>query len=542
MKHDLLLTLGHNSSAILVSDGEIVCGYEEERLTKVKSDSRFPIEAIRQCLGPDTDSPEIDGIFVTHWSPDGMLTSMSKRHWDPSKLPDHKRFVTHSQDFTHHDAHAHSAAWYAFAQDGLKRENSMIFVIDGFGNYGEHISVYSISGYGPKLIRRFYGYGGSMGLMYQYMTAFMGMKMHEDEYKILGYEVGIERADVDLQLLHKKINTEITRYLDSYFDNKKLVGEFDALIRLDALPALQKHYIDKWTALCKELALSPEPCHETRVVLSYYIQAILEGVILTLIKIYKPTNLIGAGGVFYNVKLNRRILDFIPGKLCVFPLAGDQGGALGLYCTGNELYWPGNFNWGRRPRPPGFQRSNIPGFVYLQMQDPADWALPELKKNGCVNIVRGRMEFGPRALCNTSTIALPQPSIVNRINQMNGRNTVMPMAPVMNRSEYHSRMKLTGRVHMSEEHMIVALPYKEGRESDVLGAAHQYLHEYTGRPQVLDGDPLMDRLLSEHPVLINTSFNYHGRPIVLGYDDAVYTHHKQQEVFPITTIYLEDRE
>lgn len=545
MKHDLLLTLGHNSSAILVKDGEIVCGYEEERLTGVKSDSRFPINAMHECLGPETDAPELDEIYVTHWAIDGKLSSMSKKHWDPTQLPAHKRLHTLSQDFTHHDAHAHSATWYAYAKPGLGYDDTMIFVIDGFGNFGEHISIYKMSGYGPKLIRRFHGYGGSLGLMYQYMTAFMGMKMHEDEYKILGYEVLIDSLDIDRQALDYEINREITRILDGYFDAHKLVDKFDALIRLDALPALQKNYIDRWTKLCSELNINQYDLQSMRIALGYYVQSILQGVVLTLVKIFRPKNLICSGGVFYNVKLNRQIVDFIDGKLCVFPLAGDQGCALGLYARSdsNSLKWPGHFNWGRRPRVSSeFRGLKSMGhdIIHLMGQDPVEFVGNNLQEMGVVNIVRGSMEFGPRAMCNTSTLAIPKPSMVNLINKMNNRNTVMPMAPVMNRAEYINRMHHTQSIHMSEEHMIVALPYKAGREQDILGAAHPYPTEYTGRPQVIDGDPLLDKLFLEFPVLINTSFNYHGRPIAFSYRDVMFSHEKQHGVFPVKTIYVEE--
>lgn len=543
----LLLTLGHNSSAIAVqgnSDAgfKIICGYEEERLTKQKSDSRMPVNSIHHCLqvaGTDV----VEGIHVSHWAVDGQLNSLSKKHWDPTMLPDHRRLVSLSTEFTHHDCHANTAMWYAFAKPGLTRGNTMVLVVDGFGNFGEHMSLYQCGeGGDTRLIRRFFGYGGSMGLMYQYMTAYLGMKQHEDEYKILGYEAHIHTVDVDMVRLHELINKEIIRYLDGYFDSRRMFDPFDEMIKLDALPALQKHYIDRWNKIANDLDLQFSDDTHKRIVLGYFVQAVLEGVIATIVKIYKPHNLIATGGVFYNVKLGRKMLDMVPGKLCICPLAGDQGNAIGLFKEQNHLEWPGHLNWGVRPQA---SSNMVPGknLFYMEDKDKARQVAGEiLERNGYVNIVRGAMEFGPRAMCQTSTLAVPTPGIVNRINKVNGRNTIMPMAPVMNRTTYQARMQLTHKVHHSEEHMIVCLPYKEDSYKDILGAAHQYQDEATGRPQVLDGDRLMDYLLGSFAVLINTSFNVHGRPIVYDYEDALKCTEYQLKTEPVVTIYIGEQQ
>ena len=539
---DLLLTLGHNSSAIAVYDGQILAGYEEERITRKKSDSRFPENAIYQCMqqAKRNGIEEVDRIYVTHWAVDGRLASMSQKHWRPDLLPHHKKLITHENSgMSHHDTHARAADWYAFGEPGMPRDGTMYLVIDGFGNFGEHISIYRSTGFGPQLVRRMFGYDGSLGLMYQYMTAFLGMKQHEDEYKILGYEAHINEVVVDLGALHRLINNEITRYVDSYFD-KKMFAVNDPVIRLDALPNHQKKMVERWEKVCQRLDISSPTSYEARVVLGYFVQAVLEGVVLTLINIYRPTNLICSGGVFYNVKLNRRILDVLPGKLCVYPLAGDQGNALGLYASENELKWPGHLNWGHRPSAYKdlISLNPTPNFTVVpDYSDALEHMQESLKDTGWVNLVRGAMEFGPRALCNTSTIALPQPGIVQEINRANGRNTIMPMAPVMSSSEYKSRMMHTDRIHMSHKHMIVALPYSFRGDRNILGAVHQYEQENTGRPQVLDNDVLMSRLLVDHPVLINTSFNVHGQPIVFDLQSALHSHLIQGSFAP--TIYVE---
>lgn len=544
MKIDLLLTLGHNSSAIAVTKDEphtIVCGYEEERFSHIKSDSNFPKQSIRRCMGvAKTDS--VENVYVTHWAVDGKLSSMKLKHWSVSDLPTINGLVIshNDHDFTHHDCHAHAALWYAAGNDklGLNQSTTMIFVIDGFGNFGEHITIYCLDKLGrPEVVRRLFGYSGSLGLMYQYMTAFLGMKQHEDEYKILGYETHLSSLDIDIGLINQIINKETARYLNEYFDSSLALSDSDPLLHLNALPTLQKKLIDRWKRFCQLLDLEEEGSFKTRVAMSYIVQSVLEGVVLTLVKIYRPANLIASGGVFYNVKLNRRIAEEILGKLCVYPLAGDQGNAIGLYTSRHKLEWPGHLFWGVRPSHSYYSSSSA--FINTGSRDIAIKACQRsIEQYGMVNLVRGPMEFGPRALCNTSTLAIPSPAIVSKINQMNGRNTVMPMAPVMNRSTYHAKMKLTDKIHRSEEHMIVALPYRDGEHLNCLGAAHRYEDEYTGRPQVLDNDPILDHLLAEHPVLINTSFNVHGRPIVYLYEDAIFNHSKQCTVNPITTVYL----
>ena len=161
------------------------------------------------------------------------------------------------------------------------------------------------------------------------------------------------------------------------------------------------------------------------------------------------------------------------------------------------------------------------------------------------------MEFGPRALCNTSTIAVADSmTVVNHINQINGRNTVMPFAPVMGRSIYERIFEMTDRIHKSEKYMIMALPYKEHYGELYTGAAHKYrIHGsdtkviYTGRPQVIDRgeDPIMESLLRDYNVLINTSFNVHGVPIVHTIDDVVKSHTHQRKSDPnVVTIVVSD--
>jgi carbamoyltransferase len=138
------------------------------------------------------------------------------------------------------------------------------------------------------------------------------------------------------------------------------------------------------------------------------------------------------------------------------------------------------------------------------------------------------MEFGPRALCNTSTLALPTAENVDIINQLNERNTVMPFAPVI-LEENLSMFEDSERIIGSLQYMIMTLDYKFDPSPELMGVMHKYpmMHTYSGRPQVIpmsSTKPIRDILIglkTYTQALINTSLNVHGRPIVYSLADAI---------------------
>lgn len=528
MSRDLLLTLGHNSSAILIDDNVIV-GYENERLTGIKSDSRFPYEAI-DALGVR----KFDRVYASHWAPTGTLADLPEKYWKPTFF-NGQPIYTLSPDFTHHDAHLWAAL--SFAGPNFPIERTYIFVIDGFGNFGEHFSVYELMAYRtPRLVARYRGYDTSLGLLYQYATAFMGMKMHEDEYKLLGYEVHLEEIDVSGGL-RPKLNKLADQWAEEWFAKVSASGSFgdkyDPIYDLNALPNTRKLIFERLSKVLDATGIADPASYNGRVALAYYTQRCLEEAVSHVLNAYKPHNLIVSGGCFYNVKLNKILIDEIEGKFCAYPLAGDQGNALGLYAVHNPTFrFPYNLNWGVRELSASF--GSIPGLHYLPAKEGFTLAAELIKTYGYVNLVRGAMEFGPRALCNTSTLARPTMEVVQKINKANDRNTVMPMAPVVTLEAYEHYFKRTQHVWKSEYYMITALEYKENFEAEQrAGAAHKYddgiMTYYTGRPQVTE-DEAMIRLLNQFGgMLINTSFNYHGHPIVCGMREVARSHFLQRQ-------------
>jgi len=161
-----------------------------------------------------------------------------------------------------------------------------------------------------------------------------------------------------------------------------------------------------------------------------------------------------------------------------------------------------------------------------------------LRTSGMVNIVRGSMEFGPRSLCNTATIALPNMDVVERINKMNNRTTVMPMAPAVTRDWAESNLVGCDKIVGSLEYMIAT---RQVVTNEIPGASHFYplTGQSTCRPQIIhEDDYLMHELLNEFGPLINTSFNYHGVPIVFDAASISYSHRQQNNVDRITTVVL----
>jgi carbamoyltransferase len=532
MSKSLVLTLGHNSSAILVENGQILAGYEEERFSKIKSDSQFPIQSINK-IESIFGAGEYDSVCVGHWFTAGILAN--QKYVDMGELVKRSGVINSiCTNVSHHDSHHLSAAVFAKSYDFPSEYTSI--VADGFGTFGECISVYAVDRTGHRLLRRVFDYKNSLGMLYQYATAYMGMKMHNHEYKMLGYEAHI--TDVltpsEIEQLDELILKESAKRLKAI-----LQGEFghdtDPVVNKTALAATQHEIGVLLDLVLLDMGRNISDRHNQREIISYFVQGVVEKVICSIVELHNPKNLLVSGGLFYNVKLNHRLADTVD-KFCVMPLAGDQGAGLGVYqAYHGDLVWPKHLFWGHR----ALHSVNGAGIVNVQDEyDAIDVMRHRLMTDGAVNIVRGAMEFGPRSLCNTATIALPNMDIVHRINEMNDRTTVMPMAPAMTRDYAYNNLVDADKIVGSLEYMVAT---REINSHLAPGASHYYplTGKSTCRPQIVsESDVLMNSLLDEFGPLINTSFNYHGVPIAFEADSIEYSHDKQNGAGNITTVVI----
>lgn len=550
---DLLLTLGHNASAVAVEDGYVLNAYEAERITGVKSDSRFPEDAIGALIersGCRPGGKAFDRIYVCHWDPAGRLDGMKSKYWNRGAFSGDTLILAQEHfGMTHHDGHAHAAI--AFAGKDFPWQDTGLLVIDGFGNMAEHISFYRMGPGGhPQLQKRMFGYETSLGLMYQYATAFLGMKMHEDEYKLLGYgakiaALGLNQSDLDEIAL--KESDRLVKKMRNGPDPK--FG-----IDLDTLPQVQQMWGDRFISMLNDAGLVgvDTSSEEARICLGYLVQCVLEFTVDRLIRMTfgVTQNLIVTGGVAYNVALNRLLTRIVPGKLCFMPLAGDQGNAFGIWAFHNrmlELNF-GDLCWGVRSYA---GEDQLPEGLLMFDEDSyeVECLIKEsLANEGFVNIVRGRMEFGPRALCNTTTLArADNPNVAAEINRINGRNSVMPFAPVVWHEHLTKVFPDADRLWKSQDYMITALDYNVDLGRMFPGAALTTARgKITGRPQSYapkyEGDSVA-KVLSEYGLLINTSFNVHGVPIPCDLKQVIHSHQYQRERNPnVRTIVIKEKQ
>lgn len=572
MKNYLLITLGHNSSAIFVDNSSFgetgkssIIGYEEERLSRIKADSQFPIDAINE-IKHNIGLNRMKGceIRISHWF-NFTGAEIPNKYITLQDINMLKEISTNiemvNEGFTHHDAHAYSA--YEFRDYFKKQEGNIpvyCIVADGFGNNEEVLSIYRRdTGKKPELIKRCYGYEKSLGLFYQYATSFVGMKENQDEYKFLGYEAHIHEIfdDDEIRILAEASDKIVEMFKNMYYstDDEKLsyAGICDYAINCGKLAKVKKDWHKIFVDILAGINFNCAEEYIARVAIAFVVQRTVEKVINCIVASFGIKYLCLAGGLFYNVKLNNSILTSltdIDGNLSIMPLAGDQGAAIGMYAAEEDtpqfpfrtlaigtrrLYniekFADNENIFVEQIPQAEDTESIRCLISKIANHIADGRI--------VNIVYGNMEFGPRALCNTSSIFLPNAELTAENNTNNKRNEVMPCAPVCTpfaAANLFSKDELE-RVIGSLNFMICTLHYVKPHSNMYDGVMHNETlsTKYTGRPQIVNVNSFMHKLLSkvqnitDMKCLVNTSFNNHGNPIVFDTADIISNHKMQCE-------------
>ena len=559
----------HDSAAALVVDGRVVAAAQEERFTRKKHDERFPLHAIRYCLheaGLEAeqvdyltfyDKPllKFERLLETYlaYAPRGwrsFLRAMPVWLGQKLHLPREirrglglkaARRVVFPE---HHESHAASAFFPS------PFDEAAILTLDGVGEWAT--ASYGV-GRGNRLaISHELHFPHSLGLLYSAFTAYCGFKVNSGEYKLMGlapYGEPIFADRIRKNLLDVKDDGSFRMDM-SYFNycqgltmtSAKFHRSFGGPPRRPESP-LDQRYMD--------LAAS--------------VQVVTEEILLRMARhVQRQTGqkqLCLAGGVALNCVANGRLLREGPfEKIWIQPAAGDAGGALGAAM----FLWYQLLDNPRVANPTDSQQGSLLGpqadeneirdfleargirFHHLgDEQELCDYVADLLSQEKVIGWVQGRMEFGPRALGSRSILGdARSPSMQSVMNQkIKFRESFRPFAPSVlaeRASEYFDLPE-----EMESPYMLLVAPVQTSKRTEASGqgrgaTAMERLQQprseipavthvdYSARVQTVDAERhgRYYRLLKAFeaktgcPVLINTSFNVRGEPIVCTPEDA----------------------
>lgn len=537
----------HDAAAALVVDGQIIAASEEERFTRKKHDANFPVNAIRECLrqggiGIDDidlvcfyEKPlrKLERVLVcgaAFQSADYSVTenqiskSLKQRLFVPEVLKVELGYRGQVNYVEHHLAHAASAFF------GSKAQSAAVLTIDGVGEWTS-TAIYKGEGHTIAKLREIH-YPNSLGLFYSTMTAYLGFKVNNDEYKVMGLaSYGTPRYVDELrQLIHFHDDGSFRLNLD-FFEFHKGTGRMfsDALVKMFGESRIPESGIDD---LHKDLASSTQALLE-------------EGVLALVTKAHELTRgetLCMAGGVALNCVANARIKREGPFKdVWVQPAAGDGGGSLGaaLYAWHTHASSAEKEKHQAESMTQRYSTTLGPQWSAQQIRETLDQedaiytefdeqALIEktadlLAESYIIGWYQGRMEFGPRALGNRSILANPtNPDMQQILNsRVKFREEFRPFAPAVRAEDAQDWFE----IEEESPFMLFAPSVKEGVGEKLPSITHV---DNTARVQTVasEDNKKFHQLLTAWkqrtgvPVLINTSFNVRGEPIVCSPADA----------------------
>ena len=557
----------HDSAAALVVDGAVIAAAQEERFTRVKHDQRFPENAVKYCLdNAGISASEIDHVVFyekpflkferlieTHlaMAPQGFRTFLAAMPiWVHEKLQlpavmnrglgglYKKRFI-----FTeHHESHAASAFFPS------PFEESAIMVMDGAGEWAT-----ATLGHGrgnEVTLTHEMRFPHSLGLLYSAFTYFCGFRVNSGEYKLMGlapYGEPRFEALIRERLLDLKPDGSFRMDM-SYFNYcAGLTMTSDKFNRLFGGPPRRED----------------EPLTRRELDLAASIQKVTETIMLRMAThlhaLTGSPNLCLAGGVALNCVGNGRLLRESPFKnIWIQPAAGDSGGALGAAL----FVWHQLLGRPRTPQSPDSQFGSLLGPSYCvedvrlaldrlganyqqatTFESLAETAASLIDEGKIVGWMQGRMEFGPRALGSRSILGdARNPRTQSAMNlKIKFRESFRPFAPIVLAERAGDYFEMGPGVE--SPYMLLVAPVKASlrqvppevdsdpidRVNQIRSAIPAVTHvDYSARIQTVDRtrNPRLRLLLEAFerrtgcPVMVNTSFNVRGEPIVRTPEEA----------------------
>jgi carbamoyltransferase len=558
----------------MLQDGVLLAAAEEERFTRIKHDYNFPLNAVNFCLETaGISAKEIDYVvfyekpmqkferiltttiktFPRSWKAfrEAMITWIGDKLWVKSII--HEKIGCDYEKILfgeHHLSHA-ASAFFASPFD-----EAAILTIDGVG---EHATTTIGVGKGTKItLLKEIDFPHSIGLLYSAFTAFLGFQVNEGEYKVMGmapygkpkytkeiYDNLITLADDG----SFQLNLEPLSY--QYSDEDSFNRKFVKIFGKPRKP--ESHFFTADTRYPSYFGEKPanfkELCSENE----YYadiaasIQKVTEEAVLKLVhSLQKQTgqkNLCLAGGVGLNSVANGRILmESQFENVYIQPAAGDSGGALGAALSVyheflgkprqfvlEHAYWGKQYS--RNEIKEYLEKEHIPYSFFEDDEKLLDTVVGNLVNGKVIGWFQGRFEWGPRALGNRSILADPRSEAMkDLVNvKIKFREPFRPFAPVIleeKLDEYFVYGEKAAKQYPTR-FMLVVLPFKEGMGEKIPAVNHMG----TGRLQTIrkEWNPKYYQLIKKFgeatgvPVLLNTSFNLRGEPIVTSPANAMAT-------------------
>lgn len=539
----------HDSSIALLKNDEVLFAASEERFTRIKNDSSFPIEALSQGLKfAQIELSQIDEIVfyekpllkyeriletqIKNFPKSLMHFLISTPLWFKSKLNVRKRIkqelrehfqfeVKNEIQFSeHHLSHAASAFFPSPFQE------SSILCLDGVGEWA---TATMWTGRNNKIERiAEINFPDSLGLFYSAFTSYCGFEVNSGEYKLMG-----------LASYGNPVYEEsILKHLITVFDD----GSFQLNHKLFGFNYSDKTHTKEWEKIFGVPALR----EKTSPTVEYFdiaasAQKITEDIILRLAKTLKEKtnskNLCLAGGVALNCVANGKLIDSqLFNDIWIHPAAGDDGGALGaalavyyLKHKKDRVILNGNDMLKDSLLGPEFERNEIYKEIErynieceeLSEEEVLDRCSIDIANQLTIGWFQGRMEFGPRALGNRSILCDPRGSKMKDILniKVKKRETFRPFGPIILR-EYLEEFIQNPK---KSPYMQIVQKAQNHRLASVIHV------DDTVRYQTIEkGDGRLIRKLLEKlqekyqlPALLNTSFNLKGEPIICTPNDAI---------------------
>ena len=539
----------HDSSAALLKDGEIVAAAAEERFTRIKHDNSFPINAVKFCLKSQNltiddidyigfyEKPflKFERVLSQHIEmfPLGLKTFISSiPSWINEKLrvvKIVKNKLKYKGDILfieHHMAHAASS----FLNSSF--DKAAIITADGVGEWTT--TTYGMGEGNDINLMKEIKFPHSLGLLYSAITAYLGFSVNNSEYKVMGLSA------------HGTMDKEKNEY---YQKLKKVIDvKEDGSYRMD-MSYFKYHYADRMPSekLCKLLD-GPVRKPETEVtqrhkdiaaVLQLIFEEIMTRIINYVYKVTKFDNLVISGGCGLNSVYNGKILRNTPFKnIWIHPDPGDGGTSVGvaLYIYHTILENKRNISLKHGYLGPEYSTYEIKDFLdrnkikYTEFEDDSDmikFVAKLIYENNVVGWFQGKMEWGPRALGARSILANPcnheMKDILNV--KVKHREKFRPFAPVVCEDDAFNYFDCDQPVPEPTDFMLMVYPIKKEWQDKIPTVVHV---DGSGRLQTIrkSQNSLYYKLVKEFgklsgiPILVNTSFNIRGEPIVCTPYDA----------------------